>query len=97
MLWLPSAKLEVEKTATPSERVCVPRAVVPSRKVTVPAGVPVAGARGDTVAVMVTGPAGAGLPDEAIVTAAGSRMTSITAGDATPEKALSPEYDAVMV
>jgi hypothetical protein len=55
MLWLPTARLDVEKVVAPFDRVPLPRTVVPSSKVTVPVGVPRVDGTDVAVAVNVTG------------------------------------------
>ena len=69
MVWLATARLDVETLAVPPAlSVCgVPMVVAPSLNVTVPPGVPVAGATVATVAVKVTDwPNTDGLAGEAV-------------------------------
>ena len=53
-MWLPPARAEVVRLATPPLNVPVPIGLPPSRKVTNPVGVPVPGGTAVTVAVNVT-------------------------------------------
>jgi hypothetical protein len=92
---LPPERLEVEKMAAPfapSVTAPVPKVVVPSRNVTVPFGVPMAGARGVTVAVNVTDcPCAAGFAEELSATAALPLFTIwARAAEVAPAKLLSP-------
>src|ERR1019366_1132665 len=54
MVWLPPARTEVVRLATPPLKVPVPIGLPPSRNVTDPVGVPVPGGTAVTVAVNVT-------------------------------------------
>ena len=76
-MWLPPARAEVVRLATPPLNVPVPIGLPPSRKVTNPVGVPVPGGTAVTVAVNVTGwPTTEGFTDDVTVVAVLALLTT---------------------
>src|SRR5205814_562825 len=99
MLWLPTDKVEVVKTASPPLSVPVPSVVAPSLNVTVPVAVPEPGRFAATAAVKMTAwPGVAGFTDEVRVTVVVSWLTVRPLAPKPPlRKLVSPPYVAVML
>lgn len=92
MVWLPTAKVEVVRVATPRLRLALPIELPSARKVTLPVGVPAPAPIAVTVAVKLTDwPKTLGLGAEATPAAVKAMLTvCVSVLDVLPLKFTSP-------